>query len=102
MGERGLKQVAELMEYDAANLAKVAAGKRKNAVVGAGPAGCEAALSAMRRGASVVLLEAGSNAGGRARVAGLAPHRATWLRYADYLHEAVTAEKALDARPPYR
>ena len=67
-------------------------------VVGAGPAGCEAALSLARNGVSVVVFEAAPRAGGRARLAGLAPNRATWITYADYLHAALTAHDSIDAR----
>jgi len=67
-------------------------------VVGAGPAGCEAALSAARIGARVVIFETASRAGGRARLAGLAPHRRTWVRYADYLQTAITQEERVETR----
>ena len=47
-------------------------------VVGAGPAGLEAAGSAARRGCRVVLLEEASEVGGALRYAARLPHRARW------------------------
>ncbi|MDF1596007.1 MAG: FAD-dependent oxidoreductase [Acidimicrobiia bacterium] len=53
-------------------------------VVGAGPAGLEAAMAAGKRGYEVVLVEAGRQLGGRvAREASL-PGLATWRRVVDY------------------
>jgi dimethylamine/trimethylamine dehydrogenase len=53
-------------------------------VIGAGPAGLEAALSAGRRGCEVVLVEATRDLGGRvARESGL-PGLAEWRRVIDY------------------
>ena len=67
-------------------------------VVGGGPAGCEAALAAARDGAKVVLFETALRAGGRARLAGAAPHRDAWRKYADYLGATIAAERRIDAR----
>ena len=60
-------------------------------VIGAGPAGCEAALAAARRGRRVVVFESAERAGGRARLAGRAPLRETWERYADWLEASLGA-----------
>ena len=54
----------------------VAEGKLSVLVVGAGPAGLEAARVAAERGHEVVLVEAGPKVGGQFRLAGLQPRRA--------------------------
>ena len=48
---------------------------KKVLVIGAGPAGLEAARSAAERGHNVTLVEAGSKIGGQFRLAGLVPRR---------------------------
>ena len=48
---------------------------KKVLVIGAGPAGLEAARSAAERGNNVTLVEAGSKIGGQFRLAGLVPRR---------------------------
>jgi 2,4-dienoyl-CoA reductase (NADPH2) len=53
-----------------------AARPRKVVVVGAGPAGLQAASTAARRGHQVVLLEKEDQAGGQARLAAMVPNRA--------------------------
>jgi dimethylamine/trimethylamine dehydrogenase len=53
-------------------------------VVGAGPAGLEAAMSAGRRGYEVVLAEAGNALGGRAAREARLPGLAPWIRVLDY------------------
>jgi len=58
-------------------------------VVGGGPAGCNAALAAASAGANVVLFDRSQSLGGSARLAGRAPYRAAWRRYADYLQSEV-------------
>jgi dimethylamine/trimethylamine dehydrogenase len=71
-------------------------------VVGAGPAGLEAAQSLGKRGYEVVLAEAGDELGGRvlgeARLPGLAP----WIRVVDYrrsqLERLTNVELAFDSR----
>jgi 2,4-dienoyl-CoA reductase-like NADH-dependent reductase (Old Yellow Enzyme family) len=67
-------------------------------VVGGGPAGCEAALGAARRGAAVVLFERDSLLGGAARRAGRAPYRQKWRDYADYLEAEVRATPLIEVR----
>jgi NADPH-dependent 2,4-dienoyl-CoA reductase/sulfur reductase-like enzyme len=52
-------------------------------VVGAGPAGLEAARVAAARGHDVVLCERESEVGGLARLAALLPHRAGWRVFVD-------------------
>jgi 2,4-dienoyl-CoA reductase (NADPH2) len=54
------------------------------AVVGAGPAGMECAMTLARHGAAVTLFEARRWPGGQAALAGLAPQRGGWLRFVDY------------------
>jgi dimethylamine/trimethylamine dehydrogenase len=53
-------------------------------VVGAGPAGLEAAMSLGRRGYDVVLAEAGDHLGGRVAKEARLPGLATWIRVVDY------------------
>lgn len=67
-------------------------------VVGGGPAGCMAALACARSGDEVTLLEAAMVLGGRARIAGWAPHRETWLGYAEHLDRLVRDQPAIDLR----
>jgi 2,4-dienoyl-CoA reductase-like NADH-dependent reductase (Old Yellow Enzyme family) len=73
-------------------------GRRRMVIVGGGPAGCEAALGAAGRGASVVLFEREEHLGGRARLAGRAPFRAVWTKYADYLERTLGREAAVELR----
>jgi 2,4-dienoyl-CoA reductase (NADPH2) len=63
---------------------------KRVAIVGGGPAGCEAAIAAVARGANVMLFESDSRLGGRARIAGQAPHRSGWTVYCDYLEHRIT------------
>jgi dimethylamine/trimethylamine dehydrogenase len=53
-------------------------------VVGAGPAGLEAAMSAGRRGYDVVLVEATRDLGGRVAAEARLPGLAAWIRVVDY------------------
>ena len=53
-------------------------------VVGAGPAGLEAAMSLGRRGYDVVLAEAGDELGGRVTREARLPGLAAWIRVVDY------------------
>lgn len=53
-------------------------------IVGAGPAGLEAAHALGKRGYDVALAEAGEALGGRARRESLLPGLSTWRRVADY------------------
>jgi len=53
-------------------------------IVGGGPAGMEAAMSAGRRGYEVVLIEATRELGGRVAREALLPGLVTWIRVRDY------------------
>ncbi len=55
-------------------------------VIGAGPAGMEAAMSAGRRGYEVVLIEATRRLGGRVAAEAELPGLAAWRRVLDYRH----------------
>ena len=59
-------------------------GTRRVLVVGAGPAGLEAAMSAGRRGCRVVLVEATRDLGGRVAAESRLPGLAEWRRVIDY------------------
>ena len=79
-------------------------------VVGAGPAGLEAALAAGRRGYDVVLAEAGQELGGRVARESRLPGLSAWARVRDYrsyqisqmgnvqvyLNSALTADQVLE------
>jgi dimethylamine/trimethylamine dehydrogenase len=79
-------------------------------IVGAGPAGLEAARALGQRGYDVTLAEAGAEAGGRVTVESRLPGLAEWQRVADYrlyqigqmanvqlyLNSALTAEQVLE------
>ncbi|MGW3689508.1 oxidoreductase [Streptomyces sp. NPDC005125] len=54
------------------------------AVVGAGPSGMECAMALARAGGEVVVFDSAQDAGGQARLAGLAPHRSGWQKFVDY------------------
>jgi dimethylamine/trimethylamine dehydrogenase len=71
-------------------------------VVGAGPAGMEAAMMLGRRGYEVVLAEAGSALGGRVAREARLPGLAAWIRVLDYrkaqLERLGTVELAFESR----
>jgi thioredoxin reductase len=54
------------------------------AVVGAGPAGMECALTLGQHNVPVVIFERASNVGGQASLASMAPNRSGWQRFVDY------------------
>ncbi len=70
-------------------------------VVGAGPAGLEAAMMLGRRGYEVVLAEASRELGGRVRHEARLPGHAAWIRVADYrrsqLDRLTSVEQALES-----
>ena len=70
-------------------------------VLGAGPAGLEAAMMLGRRGYDVVLAEASRELGGRVVREALLPGLATWIRVADYrraqLAKLASVEVALES-----
>ena len=66
-----------------------AASVKKVVVVGAGPAGIQAALTASERGHEVILLEKRKHIGGMLRVAGLAPHKDTFVDLLTYYEKAL-------------
>ncbi len=71
-------------------------------VVGAGPAGLEAAMTLGRRGYEVVLAEATRELGGRVAREALLPGLAPWIRVVDYrraqLAKLANVEQALESR----
>ena len=70
-------------------------------VVGAGPAGLEAAMMLGRRGYEVVLAEAGDELGGRVAREARLPGLAAWIRVLDYrkaqLERLANVELAFDS-----
>lgn len=66
------------------------AGKKKNIVViGAGPGGIEAALTAEKRGHSVTILERESKIGGKLEIVAAPAYKKQYLEYLDYLRAEV-------------
>jgi dimethylamine/trimethylamine dehydrogenase len=63
---------------------RAAGSEAKVLVVGAGPAGLEAAMALGKRGYEVVLAEAGRELGGRVLEEARLPGLAAWIRVADY------------------
>ncbi len=57
------------------------------AVLGAGPAGMEYAMTAAGAGVVVTVYDPAPEAGGQARLASLAPHRPGWQTFVDYQRE---------------
>ena len=58
--------------------------RRRVAVVGAGPAGMEAAITASKRGHEVIVLEKADRVGGQVNLAGAAPLRRGFLTIAEF------------------
>ncbi|MGH2858864.1 MAG: FAD-dependent oxidoreductase, partial [Solirubrobacteraceae bacterium] len=72
---------------------------RRVLVIGAGPAGCAAALEAAAAGDEVTLVERGPEIGGQLRLAGLAPaHAETWERHR---RSTVSRLRAADVEPRF-
>jgi 2,4-dienoyl-CoA reductase-like NADH-dependent reductase (Old Yellow Enzyme family)/thioredoxin reductase len=70
---------------------------RRLAVVGAGPAGCEAAVYAAEHGDDVLLLEAGDVVGGALRLAGVTPGGEPFASLADFYADEL-ARLGVDVR----
>jgi 2,4-dienoyl-CoA reductase-like NADH-dependent reductase (Old Yellow Enzyme family)/thioredoxin reductase len=62
---------------------------RRVLVVGAGPAGLTAAITAAERGHEVTLIEKERKLGGQLVAAGAAPHRGDWLTFREWLMRRV-------------
>ena len=71
-------------------------GAGKILVVGGGPAGLEAAMSAGRRGYEVVLVEASRELGGRVTKEARLPGLAEWIRVVDYRRTQLDRLKNVD------
>ncbi|MFG1956290.1 FAD-dependent oxidoreductase [Nonomuraea sp. NPDC049028] len=67
-----------------------AGGSGPVAVVGAGPAGMECALTLARHDVAVTVFEAEPSVGGQAALASLAPQRGGWQRFVDYQYAQLT------------
>jgi 2,4-dienoyl-CoA reductase-like NADH-dependent reductase (Old Yellow Enzyme family) len=76
---------------------QVAPSRRRFVVVGGGPAGCEAARVAARRGHEVVLLERAAKLGGQLRLAARAPGRDAYEDFI-FFQEAELARYGVDVR----
>ncbi len=72
--------------------------KRKRVVVvGAGPAGMEAALTAATRGHEVIVLERSTSIGGQVRIGSESPTRGMWMRIAEF-YERQAAKGLFEVR----
>ncbi|MFF3056834.1 FAD-dependent oxidoreductase [Streptomyces sp. NPDC057909] len=60
------------------------------AVLGAGPAGMECAMTLARTGGEVVVFDSAEEAGGQARLAALAAHRSGWQKFVDYQRDQLS------------
>jgi dimethylamine/trimethylamine dehydrogenase len=69
------------------------------AVVGAGPAGLEAATSLGRRGYAITLLEADRELGGRVRREAALPGLATWIRVVDHREHMLGEQPHVEVYP---
>ncbi|GAB3976285.1 N-methyl-L-proline N-demethylase HpbA [Actinoallomurus acanthiterrae] len=72
------------------------------AVVGAGPAGMECAMTLAGAGIEVTVFDSARRAGGQARIASLAPNRPGWQRFVDHQYDRLThlgARVLLGSRP---
>lgn len=89
-------------EHELGLLPQTPAGARKKVlVVGGGPAGLEAAITAKRRGHDVVLAEQGSELGGQLNIARVPPDRGEIGLFLDYLKgEAVRTGVDVRLRQP--
>jgi 2,4-dienoyl-CoA reductase (NADPH2) len=67
------------------------AGRGRVAVVGAGPAGLECALSLARGGTDVVLFESSDRIGGQLATAAAAPHRTGWASLLEFFARGLAA-----------
>lgn len=65
--------------------------KRKVLVIGAGPAGLEAAIVAKKRGHEVLVLDKTGKIGGKLVLAATPPEKDSFLRFRDYLNSQITA-----------
>ena len=79
---------------------------KKVVIVGGGPAGMKAALTAAERGHHVILLEKGDTLGGNLRYADYGDHKADLKKYRDYLirqlsHSSVDVRLGAEATPDY-
>lgn len=87
-----------------------AATQKRVVVIGAGPAGMEAALTAQARGHAVTILERSGQVGGQVRLAASSPLRKPWNRIAEFyerqaknldirFHTTATPESVLALQP---
>jgi 2,4-dienoyl-CoA reductase-like NADH-dependent reductase (Old Yellow Enzyme family)/thioredoxin reductase len=88
--------------------------KKRVVIVGAGPAGMEAAVNASARGHEVIVLERGEEIGGQVVLGSQSPTRGPWLRIAEFYRRQAakgefsvklgvdaTAETVLALRPDF-
>lgn len=71
---------------------------KKVVIIGGGPAGCKAALTASEKGHHVILLEKTNRLGGQINISDYSNHKEDLRRYRDYLLTQVNKDKNIETK----